>query len=490
MNMTTQTIEPILLKMIDVFREEFSKLSDGEKNQKQRINSLDAPCQIYLVSSPSKKSHLLIKTHFDTLPDKSINLLNLSGENYIQEIDEFYKKFTSIDEQANQPMGKIKMYTNYRASIKNGLVELGKSVREGRERDNYSGIGTMSLLENSVAQWNISGNLESIDFIAQVKNHIKEYKDQYARAQKEKLETKPKQVKEYNLNIKKGFGVYFYPPLLIGDFNPTIKERIENKEYDLLNEKIIDEIFEGVPLIIKKEGLIGLQTENKKTADNILHTIMGTALLMGLDVHAHKNSELVDLSFNIKDNQVSISSWTPSSLRNQLLDPMSRFMQPRQLIVRHEISIEEIISILEKAKEIYKNQRNLDSLKLILSSFTYYANEDFSQSFILSWTIIEKHLIDLWENKLNSSNISNTRIKDLSNWDSHKITEILHLDGIISDDDYFDIVSLRGLRNNLFHRGQGVTEKQTQKCYQVAFEIITKSFEVTPSLKAHKFLTI
>ena len=47
--------------MIDAFREEFEKLTDEEKKRKQRINSLDNPCQIHIVSAPEKKSHVLIK---------------------------------------------------------------------------------------------------------------------------------------------------------------------------------------------------------------------------------------------------------------------------------------------------------------------------------------------------------------------------------------------------------------------------------------------
>ena len=42
--------------MIDIFREEFEKLTPEEKTQKQRINSLDSPCQVLIISTPDKTS--------------------------------------------------------------------------------------------------------------------------------------------------------------------------------------------------------------------------------------------------------------------------------------------------------------------------------------------------------------------------------------------------------------------------------------------------
>ena len=487
---TQQTIDHKIVEMMDAFREEFEKLTPEEKKQKQRINSLDAPCQIFIISSPSKTSHLLIKTHLEEMPDKSVNIVSLNNTKFIEELEEIYKKIAPFDKNDDENRGGLKIHPEVGRSIKNSLVNFGKKIIRGTEvRGIFTGICSMALHDSKLAIWDIHGELNSVDFVAYGKKLPSEYKAQYEQQQKEKRKETPEQIKEITPNHKSGFGVYCYPPVLIGEFEPTIKERIENKEHDILSENVILDEFNGNDLVITKEGLLGLQTSSKKTADSVFHVIMGTALLSNLPLHAHKISELADLSFDINTRKISGSSWTESSLRNQQFSFMGRFDPFPKTIVRLKISIEDMISIIQKAKEIWKNESNLENLKLILGANTYLSNQEFSQSFILSWTIIEKHVYDSWEKKLTKSKISNQRIKSMSEWDLYRITEILHLDRTLSDDDYSEIRYLRGLRNGLFHDGQEVTLKQSTRCFEMAYEIISKQFNINKKIKFQEYLS-
>lgn len=485
-----QTIDHKISEMIDIFREEFEKLTPEEKKQKQRINSLDSPCQIFIISAPTKTSHLLIKTHLEEMPDKSINLVTLSGTKFIDELEEIHKKIAPFDKNDDNDYGQLRIHPEVGHSIKNSLVNFGKNIGRGiDDRRNYAGIGSMSLHNPKLAVWDIHGELDAIDFVGYGKKLPSEYKSQYQQQEKEKRKEKPEQIKEITPNQKSGFGVYCYPPVLIGEFEPSIRDRIENKEHEILNENIILDEFNGIDFVITKEGLLGLQTSSKKTADNIFHVIMGTALLSHLPLHAHKISELAGLSFDVNTKKISTSSWSESSLRNQQFHYLGRFDPFPKTIVRLKISIDDMKSIIQKAKEIWKEEVNSENLKLILGANTYLSNEEFSQSFILSWTIIEKHVYDLWEEKLNKSKISNKRIKSMSEWDIYRITEILHLDRTLSDDDYHEMGYLRNLRNGLFHEGQGVTLKQSTRCFEMAYEIVSKQFKIDKIIKAERYLS-
>jgi len=484
-----QTIDHKISEMIDIFREEFEKLTPEEKTQKQRINSLDSPCQIFIISAPTKTSHILIKTHLEEMPDKSINLVTLSSTNFIDELEEIYKKIAPF-EKYDDDYDQLKIHSEVGSSVKNSLVDFGKDIIRGTDSmGKYTGIGGSILHNPKLAIWDIHGELDAIDFVEYGKKLPSEYKSQYQQQEKEKRKEKPEQIKEITPNQKSGFGVYCYPPVLIGEFEPSIRDRIENKEHAILSENIILSEFDGIDLVITKEGLLGLQTSSKKTADSIFHVIMGTALLSNLSLHAHKISELAELSFDVNTKKISRSSWTLSSLRNQQFSSLGRFDPYPKTIVRLKISIDDMESIIQKAKEIWKEEVNLENLKLILGANTYLSNDDFSQSFILSWTILEKNVYDLWEKKLNKSQISNTRIKSMSEWEIHRITEILHLDRTLSDDDYHEIVYLRGLRNGLFHEGQGVTLKQSTRCFEMAYEIVSKQFNIDKTIKFERYLS-
>ncbi len=380
----------------------------------------------------------------------------------------------------------------FSSSIKRVLVNFGKDIRTGRDDKAYSsrnGVAGMSLLNDNVAIWNLYSTLESIDFQEQARKSVHGYKANYAQIQKQKTE-QSEQIKEYEPNAIKGYGTYLYPPILIGELKPTIREQIEDKEFDLLNENVVIDEFDEKPLIMTREGLVGIQTKKSRNVDQIISTIAATALLMDVPLHAHKYSELATLSFDKKTQKISGSNWSESSLRTQMFSYTRRFEPSRHTLVRLQISVKDMELILEEAKKIWKDGTKIDILKLILGAFTFFDSGEFSQSFILSWTVIEKHMYELWNKKLQSSKISNSRIRNLSDWNVYRITEILHLDRTISDDEYYKIKNLRDLRNDLFHDGYGVTETQTEDCFKEAFGIVAKKVEISKKIKANRILTI
>lgn len=475
--------------MIDVFRKEFDRLSDGEKKHEQMINSLKRPCQILLLSTPDKKSHLLIKSHLNEWPDKTIRTIFLDSVRYIEQIEELHKNMSTTEDEP-QKFGKIIIPPEFSQSLKNQLVQFGKSIMQRRADASFNGFGGMSLINNNLAVWYLYGNIESIDFAGQGKKIVNEYKQAYLQSEKEKSTQKPEQIRQYDPTRKQGYGTFCFPAVLIGNFNPSIREQIENREYQLLEQNVLTSDFDGTLVIVTKEGLIGMQTKDIKIADEILHTITSTALLMGIPLHAHKSSELAELSIEVSTNKISGSSWSESSLRMQLFDMVARYDPFRRTRVRLQISVEDFERLVEEAKKIWKTKIHLDNLKLLSGAFTYLQNNEFSQSFILSWTLIEKHLYDLWNKKLQQAKISNNRIRQLNSWDVSRILEILHIDKIISDDDYFDITSLRGLRNNLFHDGQEITQKQAQNCFELVFGLISRNIGISIKIKTNHVMMI
>jgi len=194
------------------------------------------------------------------MSDKSINLVTLDNANFIDELDEIYKKIVIYDKNDDES-GLLKIHPEIGRSIKNTLVNFGKKIRQGIDNDDrFPGIGGMSLHNSKLATWDIHGELGAIDFVGYGKKLPSEYKSRYHQQEKEK----PEQIKEITPNKKSGFRVFCYPPILIGEFEPSIRDRIENKEQSILSENIILDEFNGIDFVITKEGLLGLQTSSKK----------------------------------------------------------------------------------------------------------------------------------------------------------------------------------------------------------------------------------
>ena len=76
--------------------------------------------------------------------------------------------------------------------------------------------------------------------------------------------------------------------------------------------------------------------------------------------------------------------------------------------------------------------------------------------------------------KLVLARVSKRIREDLDRWDLYRILEILHLDQIIPDDEYYELKTLQSLRNDVIHEGHDVSHKMAEKCYVLAEQIIRK----------------
>ena len=471
--------------MIDIFREEFQKLTSDEQKHEQMINSLRMPCQIHILSSPSKKFHQLLKTHFPQLKDKVIKIIQLSNDTFIDQLEDFQKDPMWLNIDQETPDGEM-FPGNPSQYVQQILVNLGKMIRNKADlvtSSYYNGIGGMMLQNNEIAVWDLYGDLNDIGFKENGKRITQEYKSAFAQMQKEKMFQKPVQITESVPNTKSGFGTYCYPPLLIGDFDPSLRDQITNREREILNENVIESKFSDIQILINKDGIISLETKERTVAEKILNTIMGVALILGLPLYGVKPSEIANVTIDKSTNRISASSWKESTLRMKMFGFTHRFSPIRELSHRMHISIKDMELVLKKASTLWQSQEHANMLKLLLGSFTHLDNHEFSQSFIMSWMIIERYLYDLWNSKIKGAGVTNRITEDLNRWDVYRVLEILHIDKVIPEDDYVDARQLHSLRNDLIHFGYEVTEKQSEECYDMAFQIITDKIGIDDQIK-------
>lgn len=471
-----ESIEEKLIRMIDNFRTEFEKLAPEEKTKEQMINSLKEPCQIFVLSSPENSFHLLIKTHIENLDDKQISLHPLHYESFLEKLEEFAK---------NPLWGEVILegeemsVLNFNQSIENIIVNFGKRiVKNLRIESKSSHIGGQALHNNKLAEWDLVGKLSEIDFDSFTINCVKGYKESY----KQFKNTETKQIKETIPDKNTGLGTYFYPPLLIGDFKPSIQQRIQHQEYRILNENVVESNFYQNVMVITRGGLIGIESREKELVEKILTTIMSVAITFGVPLQAINSSELAEITFDNKTHEIRGSSWSSSTKRMDMFFSMDsergRVSDPRRLI-----SVNDLKKILTASEKIISTDEHIDLLKLLISSYTHFINGDYSQSFITSWTIIERNIYDLWMRKLLSAKISKRIRDDLDRWDLYRVLEILHLDKIIPNDEYIELKSLQGLRNDVIHEGHEITQRTAEKCFNLALDDMKNKIGVHEKIK-------
>lgn len=467
-------MEKILIQMIDAFREEFAKLSPSEQKYEQMIDSLKDPCQIYLLISKDVKTHMMIIAHFKEIHDKTIRILPLTT-NFIKEIEAFEKE--------PQWNGKILETTGatLSPSIRSALISYGREIwtRQGLLRGGPV-IGMKMLISNTYAVWRIYGDLNQIDFKKEAINAVRGYKASADQSLADKNKKEPVQITESIPDSTGGLGTYFYPPILVGEIKPTLGEQIQDRMYQLYNEKAMMGEFDGTRFVVSKGGLIGLETNDHEKAENILNIIMGTAILMGLSLHTIKSHEIANITINKQTFTVTGSSWTESTYRMTLFHSFSTYRGAH--FSRTKISHQDLEDIIEKSKTLTKTE-HLNKLKLLSGAYTHLDNDEFSQSFIMSWTVVEIHIHELWNKKIQTSGVTKKIRDDLDRWDFYRVLEVLHLDKIVSNDDYYELKHLNGLRNDIIHDGHEVTKKQATQCYDLAKTIMRTELNITQQIK-------
>ena len=462
-----ESLEHKMLNMIDTFRIKFDNLTPDEKKKEQSINSLKKPCQLFILSSPYNNLHLLIKTHLVTFPDKQIILYPLKSESWLKKLEDFVND-PKWENLSNDEMN-VSNKTNFKNYLENIIIDFGRRVlknHEGTYPSSSSSITSQSRFDKKLATWNIVGNMLEIDYEKYITDQIDDYKRDYGRDKNQHTE----QIQEISPNENKGFATFFDPPIIIGKFNPTITQNINREEHTILSKNEIIKKFQDDVIIITKGGMMGIENKNKDLAEKIFNTIMAVALVFDVPTYVVNSSDLAEVIFDNKTHNINSYSW----FNSRRLDTNLGFRNISQLHTLHrtKISADTIIKIIEIAEIVIKNDEYSEYLKLLLSSNTQLNSDHNTQSFITSWIIIERDIYRMWSEKINSARVGRRIREELERWDVHKVLEMLHLDKIISNDDYVELNQLQKLRNDVIHEGQEVTKKRATNCFNLAHNVI------------------
>ena len=197
---------------------------------------------------------------------------------------------------------------------------------------------------------------------------------------------------------------------------------------------------------------------------------MAIALLFDIPTQTIRLSDLAEIKFNIKTRSISQYSWSHLGNINNYLNYDCRTMITR--VYRKKISIGLLSNIIKITESVIKNYEYTHYLRLILGAHTQLNNEDNSQSFIISWTIIENSLREKWIKKIGFSEMDENVKKKLEGSSIDKILDDLYIRKIISHDYYLQLKSLQKTRNKIIHRGDIVSYGSAKNCYNMALDII------------------
>jgi hypothetical protein len=200
--------------MVSIFRRQLASFSTDVQSFADSAESMQSPCQLHILSCKEYDLNLIIKTHdpeFGDLVKETV----ISPDKFDVEITNFleqpiWKKLEERDSINNQ---------DYRFLLSH-LVIFGSKIRD-RNFDKQSTV-TSFTGDGKISTWQLFCDITDFDLNEKAKNYADWYADNYFKYIKHQESSEPAPPPSIIPHV--GFGAYFYPFILIGEFKPRSRD--------------------------------------------------------------------------------------------------------------------------------------------------------------------------------------------------------------------------------------------------------------------------
>ena len=267
----------------------------------------------------------------------------------------------------------------------------------------------------------------------------------------------------------KGHGSYFYPPIWIGK-KPEKDFKLEALGTDYIVPEAFNLEFSGRNIVINSNGFVGLQTDDKKAAQRSLNIIFGIAALSGIDCFKANESDVQEIQFEPKSSKIFFQSELPYFSLRSYLSGMDRTSSISEL---RDLPVEKMQEIISRAEMI--NSHEISAVFLLwFEAYDHFRNDEYDQSFVMNWIVIERHLYRLLTELAHTGRISENKREKLERLDAAFLLLFLSVTECIDEKDYSILAELNHNRNQFVHKGVSISRRSSKKCLEYSEGIIKK----------------
>lgn len=462
---------------ITYFRKESETLSVDERTFIANNSDYFAPCQIEVIWLKEPEIQIIIKTNF---PERSDSEIIINGPYSYQE---FYEKVDSVLTASRWTVKVPKSNTSiqgieeplYSEILASALRQMTDVVRASLFSPRRS-VGQVSGYRPANEMW-VELRYENVgttDYVATFNQILEQAKQQ---AQTVPLTSQSSETKDAKL--VKGYVTYFYPPILVGHRKkPSAAEILRGNNFLPFYGAAVDLTINSIPVVVNEGGLIFVGVPKKERALKILNIIMAIATLRGLNLTAVREHEIGEGDFNEEKRNLGNYGYPLSTLRTMIGGPEN--LNRGLILQRSEVEKEILVGIISEAGSIMNNEKLSDELVLFGEGTTHFGNAEYVQSFIMSWSILERHISELWKVRVDQKDLDEEReqkLKSSAIWGLDYQLESLNLVGVVSDEDYEIYSDLKRKRNKLIHSGRTVSKEDAEKSLGLAKGIIASKID-------------
>lgn len=474
-------LEKWLKNLILRYRENYQDLTGKTKEQKPSIINFLPPCQIEAVWIENKSLQaslqVLIITHWEDYEDLKIQVNGpIDPTEAFDYLEEFMKKeeweYKDPKIQQNESDLKILLKKRFIFDLKNFRDRF--SARIFSNNVPTSLIVSQSLLSIRAFCWTYFGQIQE--------RTVEEFLTEHFGLGKDKIfvDLKSLQTSQKKKVQLDGFCTLFYPYLWVENIPElTIRESVFNEPNYQNLEKVLETQYKGQIVIVMNDGLIGIVHQDKETARKLLNEILGAALLLGHQAFIVRKFEMGKIKIDANTHNLKSATAMMGTLRANIFEPLrSKYISSSSpLIKSHFISASDIGAVIKYAEKITKDKFISDNLKFLLEARSLLYTDDYSQSFHMSWIIIEKYLDQEWEDFIQKLDSNRKRRDFLQNkvfWGAASRIEVLNFCGLISNDNYKIFTKLRNIRNDIIHAKKEIacTKENSKDCLKFSRNLL------------------
>jgi len=451
------SIEAWIKQLVTKFREKYETLDISMQKQINPLENLSAPLQVEVlrVFKDEKNFQLLVFTHDNELEDLHIKIHGpyaiteeITDIEHFMYQDRFNGSISRVLEDAF--LNATKVIEKFRATDIPGETSLGQK-------------GTKGFL------WIWYGHFQESDENIIINNIFRDKSGEFA-----EFKAQSKQFMDDIKNSIHSFGVCIYPPIWIGEVPKVLLEdKLKGEGFQLLQNFIkieFNQLYKGRILIITNDGYIAIGEPKRELALNFFNEILSIILLNNKGVTSVKEFDITETYIHKERKKLIQPGFTRRSVEiyKRRLKPVSRDFKRNRLIFTKE----EFSSILSRSEKITQVEKNSLLLRILLDSFTHLRNGEYSQSFILSWTIIEQFIEFQLEKLMTDRKLTQKRKKKLNRQTIDNKLEILNFSNFLTNKDYSEIMDLKKLRNKFMHRLVVIIKEDAKRSFYLSKALI------------------
>ena len=506
MSVKDQEIQDWFCNFITTFRKNYEKLSEFEKTGIDNSMNFLEPCQIEIFGIKNPELQLIVQSNFPDRKDMEVIIHGpFEGKEFYEKVEpllaeekwqkkpdnesdeddfEISEVFGDPEETLSEILAKqlyqMLAYAKFLLFYPHDVGDIGEGSQI--DKNMWAGIHV--------------GNIVAADYEKKIEQMMTQIKSG-AKSLEEMRSQAPKLIMN-QLNLKEpfrssaiqvqkkggyGFGVHIFPPVIVGTRKkPTIRQLLEGVQTDTtIFDKALDIEINDKVVIVHKDGYVFVESDKKEEALKILNLIMALGTIFLTPMFAVREQDVSTAGYG-ENRSVSSKQWNPQTIRSQLHEHSSMF----DFSLNHdrfEITKEQITNLIHDVFEIMEDGDLANDLKIFIEAFTYNRSTEYAQSFVMSWSIIERYYSSMWEKILNEKQFDKKRLDKLLNqWSIDYVLESLNIIEKINNEDYKLLMELKKKRNGFYHgKDKQISKEDAGKCLNLVRKIISKKLDTHSS---------